>query len=209
MCNTYKGKIVSLLWWVVESDWFRWRNIQSRMGLRVWISHTFIVELVSEQPPGFPGGASGKEPACHCRRCQRDVGSRTCPGGSDGRESACNVGDLGSTPESGRSLGEGNGTPLQYSCLEHPMDRGAWWATVHRVAQSQTRLTQLSMARQWEVRGLGQGRAAGRYLDRTRTGVFWLHLCHFFHPLPCLFSGEEFPETVLILWFLLCMFSMK
>ena len=53
----------------------------------------------------------------------------------------------------------------------------------------------LSMARQWEVRGLGQGHAAGRHLDRTRTGVFWLHLCHFFHPLPCLFSGEEFPET--------------
>ena len=48
------------------------------------------------------------------------------PGGSDGKESACNVGDLGSIPGSGRSPGEGNGNPLQYSCLENPMDRVAW-----------------------------------------------------------------------------------
>ena len=48
------------------------------------------------------------------------------PGGSDGKESACNAGDPGSIPGSGRSLGEGNGNPLQYSCLENPMDRGAW-----------------------------------------------------------------------------------
>ena len=61
--------------------------------------------------------------------------------GSDGKESACNVGDPGSTPGSGRSPGEGNGNPLQYSCLENPMDRGAWWATVHGVAKSCTRLS--------------------------------------------------------------------
>ena len=48
------------------------------------------------------------------------------PGGSDGKASAYNVGDPGSIPESGRSLGEGNGNPLQNSCLENPMDRGAW-----------------------------------------------------------------------------------
>ena len=47
--------------------------------------------------------------------------------GSAGKESACNAGDLGSIPESGRPLGEGNGNPLQYSCLENSMDRGAWW----------------------------------------------------------------------------------
>ena len=62
-------------------------------------------------------------------------------GGSEGKASACNVGDLGSIPGSGRSLGEGNGNPLQYPCLENPMDRGAWWATVHRVAKSRTRLS--------------------------------------------------------------------
>jgi len=57
------------------------------------------------------------------------------PGGSDGKESACNAGDLGSTPGSGRSPGEGKGNPLQYSCLENPMDRGAWQGTVHRVTK--------------------------------------------------------------------------
>ena len=52
--------------------------------------------------------------------------------GSDGKESACNAGDLGSIPGPGRSPGGGNGNPLQYSCLENSMDRGAWRATVHR-----------------------------------------------------------------------------
>ena len=63
------------------------------------------------------------------------------PGGSEVKASACNAGDLGSIPGSGRSPGEGNGSPLQYSCLENPMDRGAWGATVHRVAKSRTRLS--------------------------------------------------------------------
>ena len=61
------------------------------------------------------------------------------PGGSDGQASAYNAGDPSSIPESGRSPGEGNGTPLQYSCLENPMDGGAWWATVQGVAKSRTR----------------------------------------------------------------------
>ena len=55
------------------------------------------------------------------------------PGGSDGKEYTCNVGDLGSIPESRRSPGEGNDNPLQYSYLENPMDKVAWWATVHGV----------------------------------------------------------------------------
>ena len=54
------------------------------------------------------------------------------------KESTCNAGDLGSIPGSGRSPGEENGYPLQYSCLENPIDRGAWWATGHGVAKSQT-----------------------------------------------------------------------
>ena len=58
--------------------------------------------------------------------------------GSDGKESACNVGDPGSILGSGRSPGEGSGNPLQYSCLENPVDGGAWQATVHGVAKSQT-----------------------------------------------------------------------
>ena len=59
-------------------------------------------------------------------------------GGSDGKESICNAGDLGLIPGLGRSPGDGNGNPLQYSCLENSMDRGAWWATVHRVTESDT-----------------------------------------------------------------------
>ena len=60
------------------------------------------------------------------------------PGGSDGKDSACNAGDQGLNPGSGRSPGEGNGDPLLYSCLENPMDRVIWWATVHGIAKSQT-----------------------------------------------------------------------
>ena len=58
------------------------------------------------------------------------------PCGSDSKESACNMGDPGLIPGLGRSPGEGNGNPLQYSCLENPMDRGVWWAT----QKSQTQL---------------------------------------------------------------------
>ena len=57
------------------------------------------------------------------------------PGGSDGKESTCNSGDLGSIPESGRSPGEGNGYPVQYSCLKNSMERRTWQATVHGVAR--------------------------------------------------------------------------
>ena len=63
------------------------------------------------------------------------------PGGSEVKASACNAGGLGSIPGLGRSPGEGNGNPLQYSCLENPMGGGAWWATVHGFAKSQTRLS--------------------------------------------------------------------
>ena len=63
------------------------------------------------------------------------------PGGSDGEESACHVRGPGSIPGLGRSPGEGNGNPLQYSCLENPMDRGAWQAIVHGVTKSWARLS--------------------------------------------------------------------
>ena len=60
------------------------------------------------------------------------------PGGSNGKESACNAGDTGSIPGLGKSSGEGNGYPLQYSCLENPVDRGAWQVAVHRVSELDT-----------------------------------------------------------------------
>ena len=66
------------------------------------------------------------------------------PGSSDSKASAYNAGDIrdvGLIPGLRRSPGEGKGNPLQYSCLENPMDRGAWWATVHGVAKSWTRLS--------------------------------------------------------------------
>ena len=63
------------------------------------------------------------------------------PGGSDSQASACNEGNPGSIPGLGRSPGEGNRNPLQYSCLENPMEGGAWWATVHEAAKSQTWLS--------------------------------------------------------------------
>ena len=72
---------------------------------------------------GLPGGASGKEPAYQRRRLEKHTGS---------------------IPGTGRLPGEGNGNPLQYSCLEKPLYRGAWQATVHGVAKSQTQLKRLS-----------------------------------------------------------------
>ena len=71
------------------------------------------------------------------RRCFGILGPT---GGSDGEESACNEGDTSSIPGSGRSPGGGHGNPLQYSCLENPMDRGVWQATVHWVSKSRTQL---------------------------------------------------------------------
>ena len=61
-------------------------------------------------------------------------------GSSNGKESSCNAGDLGSIPGLRKSPGEGNGNPLQYSCLENPIDRGTWRVTVHGVKKSWTRL---------------------------------------------------------------------
>jgi len=85
----------------------------------------------------------------HCKYSSLNLGYLPCihvfirsfPGGSNGKEFACNIGDPDLIPGLGRFPGEGNGYPLQYSCLEKPMDRGAWQATVHGVAKSHTRLS--------------------------------------------------------------------
>ena len=70
------------------------------------------------------------------------------PGGAEVKASACSVGDLGSIPGSGRSPGEGNGNPLQYSCLGNPKDRGVWWATVHGVPKKSDTTEQMSFPNQ-------------------------------------------------------------
>ena len=72
-------------------------------------------------------------------------------GGSEIKASTYNAGDLGLIPGSGRFPGEGNGNPLQYSCLENPMDGGAWWTIVHGVSKSQTRLSDFTTSQM--VRG--------------------------------------------------------
>ena len=83
-----------------------------------------------------------------------------------GKESACNAGNLGSFPELGKSLGEGNGNPLQYSCLENPRDRGAWQAIVHGVAELDTtaRLTLFPARRQKVTWGLFKCWVSGRWI---------------------------------------------
>ena len=97
----------------------------------------FTISLRSKSLWGFPAGTSGKEPACQCRRlkrCRFDLWVRKIPWRRPAN--AGEVRDMGSIPGLGRSPGGRHDNPLQYSWLENPMDRGAWWALVHRVAKS-------------------------------------------------------------------------
>ena len=82
---------------------------------------------------------------------------RGFPGGSEGKASARTVGDPGSILGLGRSPGEENGNPLQYSCLKNPMDGEAWWATAHAVAKSGTRLSDFTDSRQRRPPGSDHG----------------------------------------------------
>ena len=110
--------------------------------------------------------------------------------GSDGKASAYNVGELGSVPGSGRSPGEGNGNPRQYSYLENPMDGGAWWATVHGVAKNQAQLsdfTSLQTAEQILLMDF-----------QINTGLPLLVLCDMPEANTCFFKKETI--------FFLCVF---
>ena len=118
------------------------------------------------------------------------------PGGSDYNESACNVRDQGLIFGSGISLGEGNGNPLQYSCLENPMDRAAWRATVHGIAKNWTswsdwrtcihvmhnkQLYQVTVFRYWGIERLLA------YWSQIHTDALFSFTC-----LPQLFLSENF-----------------
>ena len=98
------------------------------------------------------------------------------PGGLMGKESACSVGEPCSIPGLGRCPGKGNGKPLQYSCLENPVDGGAWLATVHGVAKSRARLSNYHW--QWEelFPGLWEDLGMGRGGDRTNQLISCLFL---------------------------------
>ena len=106
------------------------------------------------------------------------------PSGAEGKASACNVGDLGSIPGLGRSSGEGNGNPLQYSYLENPMDGGAWWATVHglqRVGHDWATWRSFSLSRclpQHEVDPAGEGGPETIFgFVHTPCGVWFTEAC--------------------------------
>ena len=83
------------------------------------------------------GDLNGKEIQIRGDMCMH-IADSGCPGGSVVKNLPASAEDVGSIPASGRSPGRGNGNPLQYSCLENSMDRGAWWAIVHGVTKSQT-----------------------------------------------------------------------
>ena len=88
---------------------------------------TFFFSALNQQEAGRPFGTASQSRAT-----------------SDGKASAYNVRDLGSIPGLARSPGEGNGNPLQYSCLDNPIDRGAWWATIHGVTRESDMTYQLN-----------------------------------------------------------------
>ena len=116
--------------WSVVSDPGNPTGLQPARLLRSWDSsgkNTGVVSHSLLQGLFLTHGSNAGLPHCF-------------PGGSEIKASACNVGDLGSIPGLGRSPGGGNGNPLQYSCLENPMDGGTWWATVHGVAKSRIQL---------------------------------------------------------------------
>ena len=120
------------------------------------------------------------------------IQSQGFPGGSDGKASARNAEGPGSIPGSGRSPGEGNGNPLQYSCLENSMDGGAWWATVHGVAKSRTRLSDFTKLLKW-----GPPVRQKLPVNDCLTGRLVVNLTHDFIPTRHTFTQSP---HITILW---------
>ena len=119
--------------------------------------------------------------------------------GLSGKETACNEGNAGSISGSGRSTGEGNGNPLQYSCLENPMDRGAWWATVHGIAELDT-TAQMHMniyKYKHQVVGCsGLVPASSASLPLLRPGILFSK-----HPSICLWKPTVFQDFFKVSFF--------
>ena len=138
----------------------------------------------------FPGNGldwrvqGGKQPV---QGCTWTRGFGTFPGGSYSKASACNAGDPGSIPGSGRSPGEGNGNPLQHSCLENPMDGGAWSATVHGVAKSRTRLSNFTSL-QLPLQQRSQKKCCS-----CQTPLLWTRMTHHRQSLLRVYHGPHHP----------------
>ena len=113
---------------------------------------------------GFPGGASGKEPASN----------------------AGDIRDVSSIPGLGRSPGGGHGNPLQCSCLENPRDRGAWWAAISGVTQSQTQLKRLQQQQQQQQQQSSSWETLGwmkhKLESRLRGEISITQICRWYHP---------------------------
>ena len=115
---------------ITIGEWYQWHieiadtpfNIAPALSSICSPHSLSLIYLSLYRILGFPGSTSGKESACQCRKCNR----------------------LGSFSRSGRPPGGGHGNPLKYSCLENPMDKGAWWAAIYGVTQNRTRLKWLS-----------------------------------------------------------------
>ena len=121
--------------------------------------------------------------------------------GTAGKESACNAGEKGSIPGSGRSHGGGHGNPLQYSCLGNLVDRGAWWATVHGLAKSRTRLSVQTHTLTTAVK-IVREKAIPTILThdnrvlRTQSAETDISSVHFSH----LAVGADMPTVRILLW---------
>ena len=145
-------------------------TLSSRLPLLLASPHGLCLPLRHGTCPELPCGPGALFAPHPCSGWQGvgpgdDTGDvHYTPGGSDGKASRRNAGDLGSIPGSERPPGGGKGNPLQCSCLENPVDRGAWWATVHGVARSQTGLKRLRTHTQ-DIQRLGRKQ---RLKDRRR-----------------------------------------
>ena len=175
------GKLVNKLIYVLQFV-FLWnqRDFKTNLTGLLWIRASLVAQLV-KNPPAM-------QEIWVWSLVWEDQGF---PGGLEGKASTCNEGDPGSIPESGRSPGEGNGNPLQYSCLENPIDGGAWEAAVHGVVKSWTWLSRFTSLHFWE--DLEKGKAThssilawripwivhGVAKSRTQLSDFHFSLLHF------------------------------
>ena len=136
------------------------------------------------------------------------------------KESACNVGDSGSVPGSGRCPGGGHGSPLQYSCLENPMDRRIWWATVSGVTKSQTRLSEWTLTRasscfclwQRQFKIVGWLKSGSQQGSRILLGAgspihrHWCLMSKLAEDIKSAFVFLEYPSFCYICWHPACIF---